>query len=91
MKLYHKYFSCVSAKSWCLSKKDSENYVAITQGAGRSRALLEGGGRGASTLVERMVCYGNLLWRLMGRTKGMGNGIFFTQVGQFDLVHRFFL
>jgi hypothetical protein len=69
MKLYHDYFSCVSAKSWCLSKIDSENYVAITQGAGRSRALVEGGGRRASTLVEKMVCYGNLLWRLMGRTR----------------------
>jgi hypothetical protein len=71
-------------------QKDSENYVAITQGAGRSRALVEGGGRGANTLVERMVCCGNLLWRLMGRTNGMGNGIFFTRVGQFNLVRRIF-
>jgi hypothetical protein len=56
----------------CLIKKYLGNYVATTQGAGRSQTLVEGGGRGGSALVERVVQCGSSLKRLMGRMNGMG-------------------
>jgi hypothetical protein len=43
----------------CLIKKYLDNYIATTEGAQRSRALVEGGGHRSSVLVEKAVRYGS--------------------------------